>query len=93
MELVRAHAFVSGRVQGVFFRASTEAKADQIGEITGWVRNLPDGRVEVVAEGPRERVRRLVDWLWQGPPPAQVRDVEVSWQQATGEFSGFGMKY
>lgn len=93
MPPARAHAYVSGRVQGVFFRAATEAKADQLGQITGWVRNLPDGRVEVTAEGPRERVAMLVEWLWRGPPSAQVRSVEVDWSEATGEFSGFGMKY
>lgn len=93
MKPARAHAFVSGRVQGVFFRAATEAKAEQIGGIAGWVRNLPDGRVEVTAEGPREGVEMLVEWLWHGPPSAQVRSVEVNWSAATGEFSGFGMKY
>lgn len=69
------HAYVSGRVQGVYFRQSTRQVARQLGLI-GWVRNLADGRVEVWAQGPEEAVDRLVDWLWQGPTPARVTGVE-----------------
>lgn len=65
---------VAGRVQGVFFRASTRNQAQSLG-LTGHVRNLPDGRVEVVACGAQAAVEALQDWLWQGPPQARVTEV------------------
>jgi acylphosphatase len=67
---------VSGRVQGVFFRASTRLRARELG-VTGHARNLPDGRVEVLACGPPAAVEALCGWLWEGPPSAQVSAVEV----------------
>lgn len=70
---------VSGKVQGVFFRASTRNEALRLG-LNGYARNLADGRVEVVAEGRLEALRELEQWLWQGPPAAQVDDV------ARGEY-------
>lgn len=84
----RARVIVTGQVQGVFFRDSTRRLATQAG-ITGWVRNLPDGRVEALFEGEEEAVRRLVAWCRHGPPEARVRDVAVTWEQATGEFARF----
>lgn len=84
----RLHALVSGRVQGVWFRAYTQRKARELG-LTGWVRNLPDGRVEVVAEGPRPQLEALAQWLWQGSPLSKVTDVTVEWLPVTGEFSRF----
>ena len=66
---------VSGRVQGVFFRASTQEVAEQLG-LTGYARNLPDRRVEVLACGPQEALNRLTDWLWQGPRHAEVVDLQ-----------------
>ena len=66
---------VAGRVQGVFYRASTRARAEALG-VTGHARNLADGRVEVLACGPAESVRALCDWLWEGPPAAQVTAVD-----------------
>jgi acylphosphatase len=86
----RAHLFVSGEVQGVFFRASTRAVARQLG-LAGFVRNLWDGRVEIVAEGEDEAVQKLVEWARVGPPHAQVTDVEVKDEEATGEFQGFSV--
>ena len=71
---VRIHAFVSGRVQGVYYRAETRQQASQLG-LTGWVRNLPDGRVEVLAEGEEQRVRELIAWCRQGPPRSRVDEV------------------
>lgn len=68
---------VSGRVQGVFFRASTRQRAEELG-VTGHARNLPDGQVEVLACGPEHAVRQLCDWLWIGPPSAEVVRVEVT---------------
>jgi acylphosphatase len=84
----RAHVFVSGRVQGVFFRDHTRRWAASLG-LTGWVRNLPDGRVEVLAEGERERLNDLVTRLKQGPPMAEVTNVDLAWEESRGEFEDF----
>jgi len=92
MEDVRVRAFVSGLVQGVFFRATTADVAKNLGSITGWVKNLPDGRVEVLAEGPRETVSNLIKWLHTGPPASTVTDVTLSWEKATGEFKSFTVR-
>lgn len=88
---VRAHLFVSGRVQGVNFRYYTQHTARSLG-LVGWVRNLWDGRVEVVCEGPEDAVQQLVNWCHDGPPLARVDDVEVTYSAATGEFSGFHIR-
>ncbi|MDJ0928932.1 MAG: acylphosphatase [Gammaproteobacteria bacterium] len=69
--------FIAGRVQGVWFRAST-AKEAQARNLVGWVRNLPDGRVEVLAGGNADAIQSLTDWLWQGPRLADVQDVSVT---------------
>jgi acylphosphatase len=82
-ERVCKHFYVSGKVQGVWFRASTKEKADQL-QITGWARNLPDGRVEVLACGTREKIAVLHEWLQQGPKLAKVTDLiaeEMDWQE------------
>ncbi len=84
----RAHVFISGRVQGVNFRWNTQRKAHQLG-LTGWVRNLWDGRVEAVFEGEEAAVRQAVSWCYEGDPPARVEDVEINYQEATGEFQDF----
>ncbi|WP_126453941.1 acylphosphatase [Sulfuriflexus mobilis] len=68
------HCIVSGHVQGVFYRAATQEQALSLG-LKGWVRNLADGRVELKACGPAQQLQQLQDWLWQGPPHAQVNDV------------------
>ena len=75
-EIIARRCFVSGRVQGVFYRASTRQKAVELG-CTGYARNLSDGRVEVLAVGAPPAVHSLIDWLWRGPPAAQVKDVQV----------------
>jgi acylphosphatase len=80
---------VSGKVQGVFYRASTAERARALG-VTGYAKNLPDGRVEVLACGEEEQVRELVDWLRQGPPAAKVQDVDIQGAdvaQAPRDFS------
>lgn len=93
MALIGAHVIVSGRVQGVFFRANTQEKAVQLG-LTGWVRNLPDRRsVEALVEGEDERVKRMVEWLRAGDPPARVDDVEVEWEPYSGGFKSFEVKH
>lgn len=85
---VRAHIYVSGRVQGVFFRDHTHRWASSLG-LTGWVRNLWDGRVEVLVEGEKDKVEKLIVKIRQGPPLAHVEDVEVSWEEYRGEFQDF----
>jgi len=67
-------------------------KADELG-VSGWVRNLPDGRVEAVVEGEENSVKRLIEWTWVGPPGARVDSVKVSWQKPTGEFRDFKIRY
>ena len=84
----RAHVWVSGRVQGVFFRQSTENRARELG-LTGWVRNLPDGRVEAIAEGDPDALAEWIAFCHVGPPAAQVTHVDVQWESPTGEFAGF----
>jgi acylphosphatase len=73
---VARRCLVAGRVQGVFYRASTLARAQSLG-VTGYARNLADGRVEVLACGTPEAVQALCEWLWQGPPAAQVSAIET----------------
>ncbi len=85
---VRAHLYISGRVQGVFFRQSMREVATRLG-VVGWVRNLSDGRVEAVLEGPREAVEKVIEWAKVGPPAARVERVEVKWEVYTGEFREF----
>ena len=75
MKEIALHATVSGRVQGVFFRASTQKKARAL-KLTGYVKNCPDGNVELIAFGPEEAVQALGKWLWQGPKLAKVTDVK-----------------
>lgn len=89
---VRAHVFVSGRVQGVFFRSEARHEA-RIRGVKGWVRNLPDGRVEAVFEGEEEAVKELIDFCKWGPPGAKVTKVDVKWEVYTGEFKDFEIRY
>ena len=92
MPLARVHCIVHGRVQGVAFRAATQRQARQLG-VCGWVRNRPDGTVELLAEGEQVSVQQLVDWCQHGPPGARVTQVQVDWQPLTGEFVGFEIRY
>ena len=89
---VRAHVFVSGRVQGVFFRFETRRFARRLG-VAGWVRNRRDGKVEAVFEGEKEDVERLIEFCRRGPSGARVTSVEVRWEEPTGEFEGFNVRY
>ncbi len=88
----RIHARVTGRVQGVFYRASTRDKARSLG-LTGWVMNMPDGSVELEAQGPDERVEELVSWLYEGPPYAKVQDVEISELSLSDQEDSFEVRY
>ncbi|MCB0195639.1 MAG: acylphosphatase [Anaerolineae bacterium] len=85
---IRAHVYISGLVQGVGFRWNTRHKAQELG-LTGWVKNLWDGRVEAVFEGPEAAVRDAVAWCRHGERPARVENVETRYQDATGEFRNF----
>jgi acylphosphatase len=88
--LKRAHVFVRGSVQGVFFRVETRDRARSLG-VDGWVRNTPDGAVEAVFEGDDARVESMVDWCSRGPAGARVEDVEASWAAPEGE-TGFSIR-
>lgn len=87
----RLYAVVAGTVQGVGFRYSTLDVARRLG-LFGWVRNRPDGAVEVVAEGQRPALERLLEFLHRGPSGASVTHVNASWVEATGEFKAFGVR-
>jgi len=90
--LVRLHAVIHGYVQGVNFRTTTQREAVRR-NLTGWVRNCWDGTVETVAEGPREVLEDFEKYLHRGPAAAEVERVDVSYGEATGEFSGFHIRY
>ncbi|MCK6507866.1 acylphosphatase [Myxococcota bacterium] len=87
----RVHLTITGRVQGVWYRAGTQGEAIRLG-LVGWVRNLRDGRVEAVAEGPRPSLEALLAWCRRGPDLAWVEDVDADWQPASGEFRAFEVR-
>ncbi len=89
MEQVRLR--IKGRVQGVFFRASTQQKAQELG-LKGWVRNEPDGSVTAVGQGPEAALQRWIDWCHEGPPQARVESVTVEQQPTGAPFPGFDIK-
>lgn len=91
-DLVALQATVHGRVQGVFFRSFVERWAEQL-KLTGYVRNLPDGTVEVRVEGERQQLEKLAGYLQRGPPPARVSNVVTSWTEYTGNYVGFRVRY
>ena len=87
----RAHVYVSGQVQGVFFRDSARERAERLG-LTGWVQNLPDGRVEAIFEGTSERVREMVRWCEQGPSHAEVENVDTDFEAPEGDLTSFEVR-
>jgi acylphosphatase len=89
---VKAHVFITGKVQGVYFRYKTRDEAKKHG-VTGWVRNLHDGRVEALFNGNKENVDKLIAFVGKGPSGAKVLDVDVKWQEYSGEFSDFEIRY
>jgi acylphosphatase len=91
-DLVRAHIWVKGRVQGVGFRAHVEYAARQIGGLTGWVRNVGYDTVEAVAEGKREQVEGLIEAMKQGPRMSRVDESKVEWEVPNGEYNEFGVQ-
>ena len=91
-EKARAHVFVDGLVQGVFFRQNTLHKAKELG-VFGFVKNLPDGKVEAVFEGGKDKVREIIDWTNEGPDHANVNNQEISWEEYKGEFDNFEIRF
>jgi acylphosphatase len=90
MERGRVHLTIEGRVQGVFFRASALAEANRLG-LKGWVKNRPDGSVEAVAEGEKEKLEALAAWCRHGPRGASVERIRLQWQEYRGEFDDFSV--
>ena len=88
----RAHLIISGRVQGVFFRAFTERTAITH-NLTGWVRNMPGGEVEAVFEGERQGIESAIRQCHLGPPSSKVYNIDVRWEEFTGEYKGFSIRY
>jgi acylphosphatase len=87
----RVHLKVCGRVQGVYFRASTVEQARRLG-LSGWVMNCADSSVEVLAEGETEQLEKLINWCRNGPPGAQVKEVRAQWETSKEEFQSFYIK-
>lgn len=90
-DLQEIHVFISGRVQGVFFRKNTKIKADKLG-LAGWVKNLPDGRVEAVFIGKKEKLKQMLDWCWRGSWGARVDNLEIAKKTAKKDLKGFKIK-
>ncbi len=88
----RVHVVISGRVQGVFFRASTAEKADELG-LVGWVKNTPEGDVEAVFEGEEGAVAEMLAWCHRGPALAKVVKVDATTEAFTGEFTKFSIRF
>jgi acylphosphatase len=91
-DIVRAHVWVKGRVQGVGFRAHVEYSARQIGDLTGWVRNVGYDTVEAVVEGESQDVNLFIEAMKQGPRNSRVDESTMEWETPTGEFQGFGVR-
>ncbi len=90
--MTKAHVFVSGIVQGVYFRYHAAENAAGLG-LAGWVRNLRDGRVEMILEGEKTRVDQMIEWCRKGPPGASVRSVDVIPEEYAGEFTTFEIRH
>lgn len=88
----RAHLYISGRVQGVCYRAFTQEVADSLG-LKGWVRNLPDKRVEAVFEGEKDKIEIAIKKCHEGPPYARVTDIDVAWENQLEDFIDFRIRY
>jgi len=92
MKTAKAHLFIEGRVQGVFYRAFTRNLAAKLG-LSGWVRNLYDGRVEALFEGSRELIEQAIQECWKGPSGSSVRNIDVQWEEPSAEYKGFEIRY
>jgi acylphosphatase len=89
---MRLKLIISGRVQGVCYRWFTRDTAVELG-LTGWVRNLPDGTVEALAEGERDKLEQLLGWCRRGPDMARVTDIQTEWEEGSGEFQDFTIRH
>lgn len=87
----KAHLIIEGKVQGVFFRASAKEQADRL-NLAGWVRNIPEGSVEVQVEGKQDNLDDFLDWCHKGPPNALVTNVELKYLQPSGDLDSFDIK-
>ena len=87
-----AHVIISGRVQGVFYRASAKEKAEELG-LTGWVRNKSDGTVEACFEGEENKVKDMIKWCHQGPRFSKVKNVEVVFKDDLNHYKNFNVRY
>ena len=92
MKKARAHLYISGKVQGVFYRAFTEELALSLG-LKGWVRNLPDSRVEAVFEGDKELIEKAIQRCWEGPPFSKVTHIDVAWEDYIENLPDFRIRY
>ena len=90
--MAAAHIFVSGRVQGVFYRAGTRECALRH-HLSGWVRNLSDGRVEAMLEGEKGNIEKVIEWCRLGPPAAAPSNLEIKWLKYSGSFTDFALRY
>lgn len=91
-EMRRVHLTISGRVQGVLFRANTKRQAELIG-VKGWVKNLDEDKVEAIAEGNEEQIKKFIAYCKRGPDEARVNDVKIEDQEYKSEFRGFSIRY
>ena len=89
--MVQAHLWISGIVQGVGYRYTCRRQGQGLG-LTGWVRNLPDGRVEAVVQGPQKQVDELIRWCYRGPEEARVSDIQVTFETVSVSFPDFGIR-
>jgi acylphosphatase len=92
MPLIRLHIYISGRVQGVYYRSSAQREARKLG-LAGWIKNLRDGRVESVIEGEEDEVLKLMEWLKIGPPRAIVRNIEIIEENPSNKFTDFHITF
>lgn len=91
-EKIRAHAIISGRVQGVCYRMETQRAAQRNG-VVGWVKNKKDGTVEAVFEGDKQDIDSVLSWCHKGPRLADVAGIDVEWESFTGDYSSFDITY
>lgn len=87
----RVHLTISGEVQEVLYRSNSVNEAQKL-DLKGWVKNTPDGKVEIIAEGDRENLEKFIAWCRKGPSFAKVSGVIIDWEESTGEFSSFEVK-
>ncbi len=87
MAIICKRCVIGGRVQGVFYRATTYEKANELG-LQGWVRNLPDGDVECLIQGEQDQIASMMEWFWQGPPESNVGSVQC-YDEPSAEYDGF----